>query len=143
MTRPDPLDPKNYRTTRYQISADELAARMQRMNDIKVTPLKKAVFLMEQALSKVLETLGVDTTLTGEQVKAQQEVLGITIWEHEDERAPQINGFFVHINYERFTPFAWVGNARLDVNGECYCDIQWFQTNKLTRKSVGKILRHK
>lgn len=98
---------------------------------------------MSEALDKVMSKLGVDVAQDEEAIKRQQEELGITIWEHEDERAPQINGFFIHIGYERFIPFAWVGNARLDVNGECYCDIQWFQTNKLTRKNVGKILKHK
>ena len=141
MTIKDPLDPKEVRTTRFDISEDELQARMERQKKIHTEPVQKAVEILEAALDVVMKSLGVDVTQDADTIKMNQEAMGITIWEHTDERSPQCNGFYVHIGYDRFIPYAWVGAARLDSSGRCYADIQWFQSEKLSEIGGSKLIQ--
>ena len=131
MSKKDPLDPKNVKTTRFEISADELEARMQRQQEMHVEPIQKAVALLTAALEKVMKKLGVDTTLADEVVRAQQEFLGISVMENTEESQPQLNGFYVYVGYDEFIPYCWIGAARLNSAGECFVDIQYFEDNRL------------
>ena len=129
MGKKDPLDPKNITTNRFQVSVDELEARMQRRHEKHVAPAEKAAEVMGDAVYRVLARLGVHTNQDPEIVKAEQEALGITIWDRFDEEQPQLNGFYIHKDYDEYTPFAWVGDAFLDTEGKCWCTIWWFGPN--------------
>jgi hypothetical protein len=141
MSKPNPLDMKHVKTSRYEISEDELLARMDQQQKLHVEPIQRAVALLEEALTQVLSGLGVDCTKDKEDISKQQDDLGITIWEHTDERSPQINGFFIHVDYGDFTPYAWVGGAKLNHEGKCFCDIQYFMTEKLETKGGFKLVQ--
>jgi hypothetical protein len=141
MSKKDPLDPQEVKTTRFEISADELEARMQKQNVMRVEPVKQAVALLEAALGQVLTKLGVNINLESEDIiKAQQEFLGITIAEFTEEAYPQLLGFFVYTGFDELIPYAWVGAARINSNGECFCDIQWFREEKLSETGGIKLV---
>lgn len=125
--------------TRFEISEDELNHRMELKKKLKDEPVSKAVEILEAAIDTVLKSLGVNVEIGD--VPAQMDALGIIMTEHTDERAPQLNGFFVYTTRRLFgpiepqgdiVPYAWVGAARLNSNGECHCEIHWFQKNKLS-----------
>jgi hypothetical protein len=141
MSKRDPLDPKNVTTTKFQISTDELHARMEKQKAIHLEPVRQATALLEAALDKVMTGLGVDVTQSPESIHMQQEFLGIEVMEHTDERAPKLNGFFVFVRKgEDMIPYGWVGAARINSNGECFVDIQTFQDNRLEETGGIKIV---
>jgi hypothetical protein len=123
--------------TRFEISADELAARMLKQQELHIEPGQKAVQILEAALDTVLKKLGVNVDDV-ETIPDQMNALGIIMTENTDERAPQINGFFVFLAKDcDIIPYSWVGAARLESDGRCYCDIQFFQDERL--QEVGGI----
>jgi uncharacterized linocin/CFP29 family protein len=127
--------------TRFEISADELEHRMKLHQEVTLDPGQKAVRILEAAIDKVLTKLGVDVT-DPETIPAQQEALGIIITENTDERTPQINGFFIFAQKGKdLIPYAWVGAARLEHDGRCYCDIQYFMDNRLDETGGIKIIQ--
>jgi len=131
---------------RFNISADELEARMQKQQELHNEPCQKAVMILEAALDKVLEKLGVNTTQVypdgSSAVPDQMDALGIIMTENTDERTPQLNGFFVFVTRNcDLIPYAWVGAARINRNGECYCDIQWFIDNRLDETGGVKLIK--
>jgi hypothetical protein len=78
----------------YEISADELNHRMEQKQKLQDEPVTQAVAILEAAVDKVLNTLGVNTT--DEETIVQQMIdLDIIMIEHTDERAPQLNGFYI------------------------------------------------
>jgi hypothetical protein len=121
----------------YEISSDELQHRIEQKQKLQDEPVTQAVAILEAAVDKVLNTLGVDTT--DEETIAQQMIdLDIIMIEHTDERAPQLNGFYIFTQkllrsgeYD-IVPYAWVGAARLNSMGECFVDVQWYQKEQLT-----------
>jgi hypothetical protein len=121
----------------FEVSEDELQHRIEQKQKLQDEPVTQAVAILEAAVDKVLNTLGVDTT--DEDTVAQQMIdLDIIMIENTDERAPQINGFYVFTNklllngeYD-IKPYAWIGSARLNSLGECFVDIQWYQKEQLT-----------
>jgi hypothetical protein len=124
------IDPKDKRKW-FEISEDELNARMEAKKALQIEPGQKAVEMLNAALDKVLTQLGVNIELGD--IPAQQDQLGIVIAEHTDERAPQLNGFFIYTSRTGdLVPYAWVGSARVDSNGDVLVDIQWFQKGKMT-----------
>jgi hypothetical protein len=153
---------------RFSISEDEMNSRMEQKQKEQVEPAQKGVALLEAACDKVLNSLGVDTS-NADLVAKQMVELSIVMDEHTDERAPQLNGFFFYIckmkrkfeslppgiptplalfevNGELFfklcdmIPYAWVGAVRVNSRGEVFCDIQWFQDNRLTETGGEKII---
>jgi len=115
---------------RYHISVDELAARMQAQEKYHNDPVKKAVALLDLALEKVLTKLGVNVELGD--IPAQQDQLGIIVTEETREELAGINGYYIFLSRkEDLIPYAWIGAARLNSNGECFVDIQYFQDNRL------------
>ena len=125
------IDPKNMKRKWFQISEDELNARMEAKKKLQDDPVTKAVEMLEAAIEKVLIPLGVKPELGN--IDAQQEQLGIVITEHTDERAPQLNGFFIFsIRKGNLIPYSWVGAARVDSNGQVMVDIHYFQKNNMT-----------
>ena len=141
MSRKDPLDPKNVTTTKFQISEDELHARMEKQKEIHLDPVRQATALLEAALDKVMVSLGVDVTQSPESIHMQQEFLGIEIMEHTDERAPKLNGFFVFVRKgEDLVPHSWIGAARINSSGECFVDIQTFEDNRLQETGGIKLI---
>lgn len=116
----------------FSISADELNHRMELKAKLKDEPCRQAVEILSAALDKVLSSLGVNTEEpNSDTIKRQQEFLGITITENDNELTPQLNGFFIYCDYDNFTPYAWVGAAYLNSMGEGFCEIQWFQKNRM------------
>lgn len=121
----------------WEVSADELEHRIEQKQKLHDEPVSQAVAILESAVDKVLNTLGVDTT--DEETIAQQMIdLDIIMIEHTDERAPQLNGFYIFTRkllrsgeYD-IVPYSWVGAARLNSMGECFVDIQWYQKEQLT-----------
>jgi hypothetical protein len=121
----------------WEVSADELQHRIEQKQKLQDEPVTQAVAILESAVDKVLNTLGVDTT--DEETVAQQMIdLDIIMIEHTDERAPQLNGFYIFTRkllrsseYD-IVPYAWVGAARLNSMGECFVDVQWYQKEQLT-----------
>lgn len=135
------------KTTRFDISEDELNSRMETKKKLRDDPVHRAVELLEAAVDTVLRRLGVNIEVGD--IPAQMDALGIIMTEHTDERAPQLNGFFIYVTKRVFgpiepmgdlIPYAWVGSARINKGGECFCDIQWFQENKLTETGGIKIV---
>jgi len=121
----------------YEISADELNHRMEQKQKLQNEPVSQAVAILEAAVDKVLNTLGVNTA-DEETVARQMIELDIIMIEHSDERAPQLNGFYIFTKkllrdgtYD-IIPYSWIGSARLNSMGECFCDIQWYQKEQLT-----------
>jgi len=121
----------------WEVSADELQHRIEQKQKLQDEPVTQAVAILESAVDKVLNTLGVDTT--DEETVAQQMIdLDIIMIEHTDERAPQLNGFYIFTRkllrsseYD-IVPYAWVGAARLNSMGECFVDVQWYHKEQLT-----------
>lgn len=121
----------------WEVSADELQHRIEQKQKLQDEPVSQAVAILEAAVDKVLNTIGVDTT--DEETVAQQMInLDIIMIENTDERAPQINGFYIFTNklllsgeYD-IKPYAWIGSARLNSLGECFVDVQWYQKEQLT-----------
>jgi len=141
MSKKNPLDPKTAKTTRFEISEDELEARMEVQRKVHDEPIQQAVALLDAALEKVLASLGVDFTQSPESIRMQQEFLGIEIMENTDERVPQLNGFFVFvIKGETLIPYSWVGAARINSRGECFVDIQWFMDERLEETGGVKVV---
>lgn len=129
----------NVKKDRFSISADELEARMLQKQQEHDEPVKKAVFLLEVALERVLMKLGVNPEL--DNVPAQQEALGIIITEETRPEMAGINGFYIYVSqHGDIIPYAWVGAARLNSEGECFVDIQYFQDNRLEETGGIKIL---
>lgn len=121
----------------FEVSADELQHRIEQKQKLQDEPVSQAVAILEAAVDKVLNTLGVDTT--DDETVAQQMIdLDIIMMEHTDERAPQLNGFYIFTqkllrsgDYD-IQPYAWIGSARLNSMGECFVDIQWYGKEQLT-----------
>jgi len=125
--------------TRYEISADELEARMEAQQKYHNEPVQKAVAILEAALDTVMESLGVNIELGD--IPAQQDALGIIVTENTEEATPQLNGFFVFVNIGgELAPYAWVGAAYITHLGQCFCDINWFQKDKLTEMGGVKLV---
>ena len=131
---------------RFSISADELNFRMEKQKKLHDEPCQEAVLILEAALDKVLEKLGVNTSQVypdgSSAVADQMDALGIMMTENTDERTPQINGFFVFVTKDcDIIPYAWVGAARINSNGECFCDIHWFVDNRLDETGGVKLIK--
>ena len=116
---------------RFSISQDELEDRMQRQAKLHKEPVQRAVALLEAALDKVLIKLGVDVS-DPDSIPDQQEALGIMITEETRPEMAGLQGFYVFVtkNHE-LIPYSWIGAARLNSNGECFVDIQYFMDNRL------------
>ena len=124
---------------RFSISADELEALKLQKAKEQDEPVKKAVLLLETALEQVLTKLGVNVELGN--IPTQQEQLGILITEEDREELSQINGFFIFVRRGgHLVPYGWVGAARLNSQGECFVDIQYFQDNRLEETGGEKII---
>lgn len=132
---------------RFSISEDELNSRMEAKKKLRDDPIHQAVELLETAVDTVLRKLGVNIELGD--IPAQMDALGIIMTEHTDERAPQLNGFFIYVTQRicgpiepqgDLIPYAWVGAARINKGRECFCDIHWFQENKLSETGGIKIV---
>lgn len=125
---------------RFQISADELNARMEKKALLHDEPCQKAVLLLEAALDKVLTKLGVNVS-EGD-IPFQQEQLGILIMEENREDMAGLQGFFVFVRKdEDLVPYAWIGSARLNHLGEGFVDIQFFQDNRLDETGGIKLIK--
>ncbi len=124
---------------RYSISADELEHRMQLQEKYHNEPVQKVVALLDLALEKVLTKLGVNVELGD--IPAQQDQLGIIVTEETREELAGINGFYIFLSRKgNIVPYGWVGSARLNSNGECFVDIQYFQDNRLDEVGGIKII---
>lgn len=123
---------------RFSISADELQHRMELQQKYHVEPLQKAVFLLDTALERVLGKLGV--MIEAGHIPEQQEALGIIIQEETREEMAGLMGYFIHVRRRgEIIPYAWVGAARVNTQGECFVDIQYFQDNRLEETGGFKI----
>jgi hypothetical protein len=123
---------------RFHISADELAHRMELQEQSK-EPVRKAVAILEAALDKVMVSLGVD--ITRDDIHHQQQMLGITITEETREELAGINGYYVFVTRKGdLIPHSWVGAARLNSDGRCYCDIHFFQDERLEEVGGTKLV---
>jgi hypothetical protein len=128
--------------TRFEISADELQHRMELQEKYRNEPCRQGTAILEAAIDSVLEKLGVNTKDSAT-VAVQMNTLGIVMTENTDERAPQLNGFFIFVlgkNPGDLIPYAWIGAARINSQGECYCDIQHFLDNRLEETGGVKII---
>jgi hypothetical protein len=121
----------------FEISADELQHRTEQKQKLQDEPVSQAVAILETAVDKVLNTLGIDTS-DKESIAQQMIDLNIIMIENTDERTPQLNGFYIFTRkrlrngkYD-IVPYAWVGAARLNSLKECFVDIQWYQKEQLT-----------
>ena len=127
---------------RFEISEDELYDRMFKKAKLKDAPAQKAVEVLEAAIDSVLKTLGID--VTRDDIPDQMDSMGILMTEHTDERAPQLNGFFIYLMrpaQNDVVPYAWVGSAQINSEGRCSCDIHLFQDNRLAVISGDKVIK--
>jgi len=122
--------------TRYEISADELAHREDLQEKFHYEPVRAAVRVLERALEKVMESLGVD--IFGN-IPEQQQALGIFITEDAIEGG--LGGYHVTtMTKEGLKPYAWVGSAKLDSQGKVSCEIWWLNTERLDTVEGPKIV---
>lgn len=136
MSKPDPLDPKNIKTTRFEISEDELTARMQKQFSMHDKPLMRAAKVLESAIGKVVSRLGVDVTKGDESIRTQMELLGIHC--NTLENYP---GIFIALDKgDGFTPYAWISDAVLTSDGKYHYEIQWFVDNRMDAVEGEKII---
>lgn len=127
--------------SRFEISTDELQHRIDLQQKYHNEPIQQAVAILEAAVDKVISSLGVDTSKEPEVITMQMDSLGIFINSIEDETMPKAMGIYVSITSGKdIIPYAFVGNARLDSGGRCYCDILFFMSNKLDETGGIKIL---
>jgi len=127
--------------TRFEISADELEHRMKLQDEFHNDPCRKAVKILEAAIDSVLKKLGVNVEDT-ETIPQQMDALGIVMTENTDERTPKLNGFFIFTTKGvDLIPYCWIGAARLEHDGKCYCDIQFFLDNRLEETGGVKIIK--
>lgn len=118
--------------SRYEISEDELMARMEVKSLTRDEPLTKAVAILEQALDKVMTDLGVDCTVSPEEIHQRQEDLGIIIVPEDRPEMAGLNGYFIFLDrYGDFVPHSWIGAVRMMSDGKCYCDIHYFHDERL------------
>jgi DNA replicative helicase MCM subunit Mcm2 (Cdc46/Mcm family) len=127
--------------TRYEISSDELNNRMERQARYHEEPVQRAVAVLEAALDSVMKKLGVDVDQDPENIQMQMDNLGIDVRSIDDPSMPKACGFYVFlIRGSDITPYAWIGDARLDQMGQCWCDIQWFREERLSETGGIKLL---
>jgi len=126
--------------TRYEISADELNNRMERQQKYHEQPIQRAVAVLEAALDSVMKKLGVDVDQDPENVQMQMDDLGIDVRSIDDPSMPKACGFYVFLHKNGdIIPHSWVGDARLDQMGQCWCDIQVFNDDRLIESGGIKI----
>jgi hypothetical protein len=137
MSKPDPLDPKNAKTTAFQISEDELNARMEKQRKMHDEPLEKAAQVLESAICQVVSKLGVDTTKDDDSIHFQMDFLGIYI--NTLEGYP---GIFVNLDKGTdIEPFAWISDAILKSDGVYHYEIHWFKEDAMKEIKGDKILQ--
>ena len=107
---------------RHHISLDELEYRMDLQEKVHDKPIRNVTDLLDEALRKVLKSLGVD--VSQEDLAPQQIALGITITERPPEEMGALSGFYVIAGE---TPIAIIGDAFLASDGLAYLDIYWLQ----------------
>jgi len=127
--------------TRYEISSDELNDRMERQQRFHEEPIQRAVAVLEAALDSVMKKLGVDVDQDPENIQMQMENLGIDVRSIDDPSMPKACGFYVFlIRGSDIIPHSWIGDARLDQMGQCWCDIHLFNDDRLIESGGIKIL---
>ena len=135
----------NFKQTRFDISADELQHRTDEKNRLRDEPLTRAVALLESALETVITSLGVNTNTDPDTLHMQMDLAGIIITEIDDPALANANGFYVSLRKVSaggkcdYIPFAWVGGARVNSDGRCMVDIQWFRDERLTELTGHKL----
>lgn len=131
----DLLAPENATTKWSEISADELEARMNRDMENK-KPISELVAVMDEALAGILMFLGIDPEAPTWIQSYQQDQAGVTIWQHDKDENPQLNGFYIHVGGNDFDPFAFVGSPFIQ-DGKAWCIVEMFMEQK--RMKVGGI----
>uniref|UniRef100_A0A6H1ZVM8 Uncharacterized protein n=1 Tax=viral metagenome TaxID=1070528 RepID=A0A6H1ZVM8_9ZZZZ len=128
---------------RFSISSDELEDRMQRQKKYHEEPVQIAVTIMSEARDKVMRSLGMDTEQEDEDLRyAQQEALGIRMTQETREEMAGLMGWTIAAPKRGLglVPIAWVGTAYLDSQGKCWCEIHWFQENRMEKFGGYKII---
>jgi hypothetical protein len=126
----------------FEISADELQHRMELQQKYHDEPLTKAVAMLDEARDSVMRELGVDTNQPPEILQAQQEDLGIILTEEHRPEMAGLNGWFVFLKKkDDIIPFCWIGAAQLNSNGECSCEIHYFNDNRLKVMGGFKVIK--
>ncbi len=123
---------------RYSISADELEHRMDLQEKYHDKPIHNVIELIDEAIGKVLNSLGVDITKSNEMIKQQQIFLGIHISEHPPEEMGKLSGFYIIAGDK---PIAIVGDAWLGSDGLAYLDIYWIQKEQMERFGGVRIIQ--
>jgi hypothetical protein len=122
--------------SRYSISADELHARMERQEEVHNKPIRNTTELLDQAISHVIKSLGVDVTLSDDMIQQQQIALNIIITEHPPEEMGELSGFYVSVGE---IPIAIICDPYLASDGLAYVNIMWINGERLERFGKVKI----
>ena len=129
---------KDFKQTRFEISADELQHRMDEKNRLRDEPLTRAVALLESALDTVITSLGVNVNTDPQTLHMEMDLMGIMVVELDEPSQPSANGYYVILRKTGrdgkldYIPYAWVGGASVNSEGRCMVDIQWFRDERLT-----------
>lgn len=116
---------------KYHVSTDELQHR-ENIQEDRDENVKKATAIIEEAILKVLVTLGVDVENQMLDIKTQQDALGIVITEETRPEMGGLMGFFIIAGFpDNPVPIAFIGDARLDNLGLVWVDINWIQEERL------------
>jgi hypothetical protein len=115
---------------RYSISADELNDRMERQNKYHNNPIRSTTELIDKAISHVLESLGVDITVSDKMVQQQQIAMNIVITEHGPEEMGELSGFYINSGV---FPIAIVQDPYLASDGLAYLNILWINGERLEK----------
>ena len=126
----------------FEISDDELMARMVKQQQYHDEPLTKAIAMLDEARDQVMRNLGVDTDQPPEILQAQQEDLGIIVTQEVREEMAGLIGWFIFVRKkDDIIPYAWVGGAQLDSMGVCKCEIHYFNDNRLVEVKGVKVIK--
>lgn len=141
------MDAKNWEKKWWEISTDELENRMLQVGEQRTKPVAAAVKELYRSVDKVLKRLGADPDSTEMSLRDQCEMLGIKLQYNDDPRTPQLHGIFVFYYKHSLValepdilPYAWVSAPKMKKSGKAFCEIQYFQDNKMEESGEVKIV---
>lgn len=106
----------------YEISLDELYHNENQYRELVLEPRQKSVKLTEMMINKVLSQLGVDVTVSDDEIRDQQAIMGIDIREMDEAQLrylcvsmkknfdPKALGYYV---YQYDVPIAFISDPYL------------------------------
>jgi hypothetical protein len=139
---------KSFTLSLDQIEYEEYYKKIKVMN-----PLEFMTAQMETGLNLILHDLGVDCSLSKDEIILQQAERGIEVQGLFREKWRKANGFYVYqskavkdiatgeifLDNDTLTPMGFVSEPKKRVNGSCYIEVQMWWKGKLIEVEAGKV----